>query len=364
MESRRRRYLIGIGGAVVVVAIAVVLSVIFLTGGEPEVPPIAGQQTEGDRPVTDKIWPATLVLHVPLDAATQADQPADVALLGGNMYLVDTAHGRLLEVSGDGTQFTVLDTKVDPQLSLATPMAITTDQGELYVADSDSGRVLVVDASGAVSRVISLERAASADALPPRPVGIAVYEDGSFVVSDANNNRLIRYDGDGKVIWNVGTGAADASDTGFNAPVGVALDNEGNVYVVDMYNSQIKKYSPDGQFISSFGQLGDQAGQFSRAKAIAVDDAGHVFVSDGLQAAVQVFDGAGTFLGFIGRADPDDPNSGSLFQAPHGLKIIDNKLYVVDRFNGLFVFALGASGPSTAPGSETTTTAAARDDTI
>jgi DNA-binding beta-propeller fold protein YncE len=126
-------------------------------------------------------------------------------------------------------------------------------------------------------------------------------------------------------------------------PGGVALDKDGNVYVVDILNSQVKKYSSDGKFLFSFGQAGDAAGQFSRAKAVAVDDAGNIYVSDGLQDAIEVFDQTGVYVGFVGRKDPTDTNSGSLFQAPYGVKIVNGKLYVVDRYAGLFVFDLPAA---------------------
>lgn len=359
MRARRRWYLI-ISGAVVVVVVAVVVSVLLLSG-KPGVAPIPGQETDTNRPVTAKVWPAPLTLHVPIDAATQADQPSDVELLDGNMYLVDYLHGRLLEISADGKTFTPLDGKVDPKLALTVPMGIAASQGQLYVADAGAGRVLVVEPSGKVSRVITLAKASPADASPPWPIGIAVWSDGSFVVSDAANNRLNKYDANGKLLWSVGSGAASSDNNGFNNPTGVALDKQGNVYVVDMYNSQVKKYTEGGQFVFSFGQLGDQAGQFSRAMTVAVDDFGDIYVSDALQAAVQVFDEGGNFIGFIGRKDLNDPKSGSLFQAPYGLKIIDGKLYVVDRYNGLFVFTLPTTQPvgtESAPTSTTTTQSA------
>jgi hypothetical protein len=110
--------------------------------------------------------------------------------------------------------------------------------------------------------------------------------------------------------------------------------------VVDVLNAKVKKYSSDGKFLFAFGQVGDGAGQFSRAKAVAVDDAGNIYVSDGLQVAVQVFDQAGTYEGLVGRQDPANPKSDPLFQVPHGLKIVGGKLYVVDRYAGLFVFDL------------------------
>lgn len=352
MEGRRRRLLIILGAAVVVIA-AIVVAVVLLTGGgEEEVAPIPGTgDSDETREVTDKVWPATLILHVEFDPLTQANEPAEVAVVGGEMFLTDTLNNRLYVVSADGQDFRVLDKTVDPHLDLLNPLAITSHEGQLYVGDAEHGRVVVISPSGTLDRVFTLEKGDPLDAEQPRPIGIVVWDDGSFAVSDANNNRLNKYDADGNLLWSVGTGDRASGEYGLNSPVGLSLDNEGNVYVVDMLNSEVKKYSADGTYVSSIGGAGDTAGAFSRAKAVAVDDAGNVFVSDGLQAAVQVFDQAGTFLGFIGRKDPADPNSTSLFVAPHGVKILDGKLYVVDRFAGLFVFDLGTPPP--AAGSET-----------
>jgi serine/threonine-protein kinase len=241
VKSRRRKYLLAIGVALVIVA--AVVSVIVFTGGKKA--PLPAEASDEERRVSTMVWPAPLLLHVSIDPSQQADQPADVALLGGNMFLVDTGHGRLLEMSADGTSFKVLDSQVDPKLTLSIPLGIASGQGQLYVADSGTGRVLLVAPSGTVNRVITLERGGAADALPPRPIGIVVWGDGSFAISDANNHRLIKYGADGNVLWQVGTGAPATGDTGFNVPAGLALDKDGNVYVVDVLNAKVKKYSSD-----------------------------------------------------------------------------------------------------------------------
>jgi sugar lactone lactonase YvrE len=102
----------------------------------------------------------------------------------------------------------------------------------------------------------------------------------------------------------------------------------------------VVKLSPDGEFIRDYGRLGGTAGTLSRPKGVAVDGAGRVFVSDGLLAAVEVFSPDGAYLGVIGRRDPADPTSGSLFQAPAGLWLDGDRLYVTDRFAGLVTFSL------------------------
>jgi sugar lactone lactonase YvrE len=102
----------------------------------------------------------------------------------------------------------------------------------------------------------------------------------------------------------------------------------------------VVELSPGGAFIKEFGNLGDTAGTLSRPKGVAVDAGGRVFVSDGLQAAVEVFAPDGTYLGVIGRRDPHDPSSGSLFLVPAGLALAGDRLLVTDRFAGLVTFDL------------------------
>lgn len=74
---------------------------------------------------------------------------------------------------------------------------------------------------------------------------------------------------------------------------------------------------------------------------MAIDGDGRVFVSDGLLAAVEVFASDGTYLGLIGRSDPEDSASSSVFIAPAGLSLRGGQLLVTDRFAGVFAFELG-----------------------
>jgi sugar lactone lactonase YvrE len=350
MKWRRKRYLVAALGAALLVAVVVVVFVIVNPwGGKDVVPqsstsqtvtPILGQEDTGPRQVATEVWPAQLALQIDLNADPKANQPADVALLGDTMFVADTNNGRLLEVSADGKGIRALDKQVDAKLALSGPMAVASYQGQIYVANSLAGQVVIVQPSGTVTRVIDLEKGSPTDSEKPRPIGLAVWGDGAFVVSDADNHRLLKYGADGSLAWALGSGKRDEGDYGFNVPGGVALDKDGNVYVVDVLNNKVKKYSPEGKFILAFGDSGDTAGSFSRPKAVAVDQEGNIYVSDGMLAAVEVFDPKGKYLGLVGRKDPADTASESVFQAPNGLKIAGGKLYVVDRFAGVFVFDL------------------------
>ena len=77
---------------------------------------------------------------------------------------------------------------------------------------------------------------------------------------------------------------------------------------------------------------------------MAVDEAGNLFVSDGELAAVLAFAPDGSYLGSIGGGSPAAKDSGSLLQAPLGLRFDGGLLYVMDRLSGLLVFRVG--GPN------------------
>lgn len=291
-------------------------------------------------------FPARLVQHLEspaIEGQTAVGgwkQPSAMTVLQGRWFVLDTGNNRILELDEGGTVRAVLDRQRDERLALQGAMAITSDERYLYVANSGASQVLVLEPSGRVVKVLALERVAPQDQALPRPIGLAVTRNGELLISDGDNHRVLRYASNGRLLHAVGSGKRDSGQDGFNTPAGLALDQMDNIYVVDILNGRVQQLSPDGAFLRQFGRLGDTAGTLSRPKDVAVDRAGNVYVSDGLLASVQVFSPQGEYLGLIGRKNGGDPNSVSLFEAPAGLTISRDALYVVDRFAGLFVFQL------------------------
>jgi len=291
-----------------------------------------------------RVYPARLARHLEspsadvLPSGTGWNQPSDIAALGGRWFVLDTGNDRILELDGEGAVLHVLDQSRDRRLALRGAMAIASDGTYLYVANSGAAEVLVLTPDGALVRRFAV--GVDDDALPARPIGLAVATNGDFLVSDAANQRVLRYDGEGRLLWAAGSGRRAGGEEGFNTPAGLALDRAGNAYVVDILNGRVVKLAPDGRYLGQFGRLGDTAGALARPKDVAIDAAGNVFVSDGLLAAVQVFGPDAEYLGFIGLEDPADRGSGALFRAPAGLAIAGSRLYVVDRFASVFVLDL------------------------
>jgi DNA-binding beta-propeller fold protein YncE len=334
--NKRRRYGAAAALVLTVAILAALVAIWRLPGREGEVPPIPAPG-EG-RPlgmVSDLVFPTEVLWKASLDSASM---PADVALVDNRIFVLDTNNNRVLEVDDGGKVLQTLDVKSDSRLDLKNPMAMAAHGDKLYVANSDDGNVIVLNTEGAVEGVITAEVEPAEHDL--RPIGIAVGGDGSIYLSDPDNHRVLHLDKEGRQVSILGSGTRGSGEYDFNTPGGLFLDGPGNLYVVDMLNYSIKKYSPSGEFLFSVGEAGDTDGTFSRPKAVAVDAEGRIFVSDTLLVAVEVFDAEGTYLGFIGRENPDDKESGSMFMAPHGLTIVGDTLYAVDRFAGLFALRL------------------------
>lgn len=327
-----------LAGVAIVVSAAALAAVVMLPAGEHEGAEGVHSPVLG---VSRLVYRATPTAEWPQPGGEQWTFPAAAVEAGGDTYVLDTGNNRILKLDTAGNVTGVLGSG-QGDMPLRDPMAMATDGALLYIANSAASQVLVMDLRGGVQKVLRLPQAPG-DALPTRPIGIAVLPGGGLAVSDAANHRVLFLDGEGNVVRSVGTGTRSGGQEGFNVPGALATDSTGNVYVVDTLNGRVMKLSPDGAYAGEFGRLGDTAGSLSRPKGVAVDAAGRVFVSDGLLAAVEVFGPNREYLGVIGRKHPDDAASGSLFKAPAGLWLSGNRLTVVDRMGGLITLELPAS---------------------
>src|SRR5712692_10310151 len=143
---------------------------------------------------------------------------------------------------------------------------------------------------------------------------------------DKGSDMIIKFNPEGRVVLVFGR-KQEASDEGtaplkhpkpplppvdgmFRQVTDVSWDAAGNAYVTDGYiNSRVAKIDKDGNWLKSWGEPGDQPGQFSTPHSIALDAAGNVYVADRGNRRIQVFDGDGKFLRQITIDVPVDPNA-------------------------------------------------------
>ena len=155
---------------------------------------------------------------------------------------------------------------------------------------------------------------------------VKIDRDDNIWVADKGSDMVIEFDPQGRVAMVFGR-KQEASDEGtaplkhprpplppvdgmFRQVTDMAWDAAGNTYISDGYvNSRVAKIDKNGAWIKSWGEPGDQPGQFSTPHSIAVDAEGNVYVADRGNRRIQVFDGDGKFLRQIVIDVPLDPSA-------------------------------------------------------
>src|SRR5580693_1818615 len=132
-------------------------------------------------------------------------------------------------------------------------------------------------------------------------------------VTDKGSDMVIKFNPAGRVVMVFGRKqeASDEStgplkhphpplppiDGQFRQVTDVAWDPAGNAYISDGYiNSRVAKVDKNGKWLMSFGEPGNQPGQFNTPHSIASDAQGNIYVADRGNRRIQVFDGDGKFL--------------------------------------------------------------------
>ena len=155
---------------------------------------------------------------------------------------------------------------------------------------------------------------------------VRIDHDDNIWVADKGSDMVIKFNPQGRVVMVFGR-KQEASDEGteplkhpkpplppvdgmFRQVTDMAWDSAGNTYISDGYiNSRIAKVDKNGNWLKSWGEPGDQPGQFNTPHSIAADAEGNVYVADRGNRRIQVFDGDGKFLRQIVIDVPFDPNA-------------------------------------------------------
>jgi DNA-binding beta-propeller fold protein YncE len=211
--------------------------------------------------------------------------------------------------------------------SFASPVGVAfDDELRLYVSDSLAGKVFVFGSDGAFLFYL---RETSAGPLK-RPTGIA-YDpmDKRVYVADTLGNRINSFNAEGKAVFSFGERGEENGQ--FNFPTHIFFSRSGDLYVTDTMNFRIEIFDARGGFLGAFGRHGDGSGNFAMPKGVAADGDGVIYVVDSLFDTIQLFNRKGTFLLSVGKRGGDQGE----FWLPSGLFIDGNgMLYVCDTYNG------------------------------
>jgi DNA-binding beta-propeller fold protein YncE len=189
--------------------------------------------------------------------------------------------------------------------------AVDTDsQDRVYLLTRYESNVLVYERDG------SFLTAWGGDQFT-NPHGLTVGPDDSVWTVDNGDHSVRKFSPEGKLLLTLGR-PGEPSDTGhrqgggfvvhnvetvlrpgppFNGCTNLAINSAGRIYVSDGYgNCRVHVFSPDGELITSWGEVGIDAGQFHLPHGIAVGPDDRVYVCDRENDRIQVFDPDGNYL--------------------------------------------------------------------
>ncbi|MFW6174385.1 MAG: peptidyl-alpha-hydroxyglycine alpha-amidating lyase family protein, partial [Chloroflexota bacterium] len=239
----------------------------------------------------------------------------------------------------------------------ATSVAVD-GQDRVYVFNRGNRPVCVFDPDG---NLISAWGEGEFD----RPHGITIDSQGNLFLVDDGGHFVQKRTPEGEIVFTLGTRGQPAPWQGggmFNRPTGVAVqESTGNFFVSDGYgNSRVHKFDKDGNHLLSWGEPGEEPGQFSLPHNICMVGEDRVAVCDRENFRVQVFTDQGEFVAqwhihhpmsiTAGRGGDTALYVGEMGPPPvqNGVANLGNKVRVLDR-EGNTLSKFGAPLPGENP---------------
>jgi sugar lactone lactonase YvrE len=177
--------------------------------------------------------------------------------------------------------------------------------GDIYVLCRGAHPVLVFDAEGRF--VTSWGEGQFSNFVH----GLTIDPAGRVWIADSGQHIVSEHEPDGTLVRILGMrGAAAPTLYGkpFNMPTGVAFTSAGDIFVSDGYgNRRVHRFSSDGELRHSWGEPGDQPGQFALVHFIAADADDRLYVCDRENHRIQIFATSGDVLAqWTGFTMPSD----------------------------------------------------------
>ncbi len=302
------------------------------------------------------------------------NQPKDIAVSGGFMYIADTSNNAIRKVNmSNGVVTTLAGNKSGGDAAgygtaarFSAPTALCADPtgNTLYVADTGNSRIKGINAAtGLVYNISGIGYAGYLDGSAALsrfsyPMGIAADPTGRYVyVSDTSNYRIRRIDMSLNTVDTVAgavlNGYQDGSGTSakFNFPQGIDINDSGTIiYVADTWNQCVRKVDlanntacslVAGNTLSSYyvEGTGNAAGFFRPADVSLDNNANVLYVADTLHNMIRKIDlstgATSPVAGTLTAGSINGIGTAALFSQPNGVFFSqdDGKVYVADTVN-------------------------------
>jgi sugar lactone lactonase YvrE len=301
--------------------------------------------------------------NVGTGTAASFNKPNGIASDGaGNLYIADfsnhrirllTTDGELSSYAGTGTPGYTDGNKASAEFYQPYDVAFD-NAGNMYVSHAYNSirkitpAGIVSNFAGSLYTSAGFTNGTGNAAEFNNPKGMVIDPFNNIYVADAGNHCIRKITSSRVVTTFAGNGVsgnADGNGTSarFNNPCDLAMDLFGNIYVADAGNRIIRKISPSGEVttVAGSGANGNQDGTgtaalFSNPVSISIDANNNLYISDAgnhnirkmLLSTTEVSTLAGSSAGFV-----DATGTAAKFNAPYGIEVFQNTLYVADQNN-------------------------------
>ena len=170
--------------------------------------------------------------------------------------------------------------------------------GEVVIVDYDNKCVLVLDDK---MNLLKLIGQGSGNSRLVKPNGVAV-TDNVIAVSDKGSDQVKKYFLQGELLSVIDCHGDKNGQ--FNHPSGLTFNNNKLLYVVDGGNHRVQVFQQDDKFAFSFGNRGNNPGQFQFPVRIAIDPNNNVLVTDCDANCIHLFTHNGQFIQTINSYRP------------------------------------------------------------
>ena len=224
--------------------------------------------------------PAEFVSEITEAGGVPFNQPTDVAVSGGRLYVLDGMHHRVAVFDLNGRYLQQFGGS-----ELKRPIGLCAGPaGSIYVPDAETAKVSVYSPEGKPVNSFTVGHAKNGG--KPVITDCAVSDKGEIFFVDNGNHYIHAYGKNGAM--HRGWGKFGEDDNELRYPATAALDKDGMVFVVDVINNKVKAFTSSGELHLWLGGWGITPGKLYRPKGVAIVG-NRVFVSDSYTGAIQVF---------------------------------------------------------------------------
>jgi sugar lactone lactonase YvrE len=197
------------------------------------------------------------------NSAEEFENPADIALRGDVLYIVEESNHCVQKISASGQFISKFGSDGSGDGQLCTPRGICLDRdGRVYVSEYSNNRVSVFEGDGTFAYHITGNLC--------DPWGLTFDPSGNLHVANYSSNYVSIFGPDGKYISQYNSQVTN--------PAGIAIDEEGHTFIAEYYDRGYYDYESRFSILNSNHELIKHVQEFKNASGITVDKEGYVYV--------------------------------------------------------------------------------------